>query len=166
MIPAPIAFHCMACHWPRFRMTSLWSALDCHMLIALFESSTVPAFASHPATLERQLRVTQIVLGAVVGTGAAALLLPPPAILLGLLGGCMLALVRDSLLAAVIGMVVGLALGLRFFPGNYLLVLLGLAVGGFIGSCLGDWARWLPPPQRPKRDRRSRDDAPHRPARG
>jgi hypothetical protein len=102
--------------------------------------------------LALQLRITQLVLGALAGGLAGALIRGRTGAILGVLAGLIVAAVRSTALGVTAGLAAGILVAARQAPRSpglqLLAVLTGAVVGGCFGNFLSGFARERPPGER------------------
>jgi hypothetical protein len=92
--------------------------------------------------VERQLRATQFLLGALAGTVAGAISFGYPGAAAGFFAGLGVAAVGDSVLGGFVGLLLGVVAGLMWAHGRWTAAFLGGLIGVLVGVCLGDWRRF------------------------
>jgi hypothetical protein len=114
----------------------------------------VPLLSSDHDGVALQLRVTQHTLGALAGLVVGALLAGPGGAVLGLLGGLAVAAMRTRALSVPVAVIMGLVLGVRYYPTSLATHLLTLVAAILIGTCLGE------PWRGPREDNSGEEEAP------
>lgn len=94
-----------------------------------------------------QLRLTQLMLGALAGAVAGAMMGIRHGALLGLVAGLALAAVRIRPLSGFVGALAGILAAAQHFGDLWWAPALGAVVGALIGACLGQPAGYWPEPQ-------------------
>jgi hypothetical protein len=117
------------------------------------EPSAEPLLAAPSAEgLALQLRITQLVLGALAGGLAGALIRGRTGAILGVLAGLFVAAVRSTALGVTAGLAAGILVAARQAPRSpglqLLAVLAGAVIGGCFGNFLSGFARERPPEER------------------